>query len=57
MTLGQIPGSTDSDFTAHALLAATRADLVEHLVIDCHMTERRIRARLATFVGRIVNHP
>ena len=28
---GQVPGLTDSDFTAHALLAATRADLVEHL--------------------------
>lgn len=29
--LEQIPGLADSDFTAHALLAATRADLVEHL--------------------------
>ncbi|MGW1892465.1 hypothetical protein ACWCP6_19830 [Streptomyces sp. NPDC002004] len=27
--LEQIPGLTDSDFAAHALLAATRADLVE----------------------------
>ncbi|WP_443062710.1 hypothetical protein [Streptomyces sp. NBC_00390] len=27
--LEQIPGLTDSDFAAHPLLAATRADLVE----------------------------
>lgn len=29
--LDRVPGLSGSDFTAHALLAATRADLVEHL--------------------------
>ncbi|MGW8884508.1 TetR/AcrR family transcriptional regulator [Streptomyces sp. NPDC055749] len=48
--LEQIPGFTGSDFTAHALLAATRADLVEHLVGRQHMTREQMRTGLAAFV-------
>ncbi|MFI9257246.1 TetR/AcrR family transcriptional regulator [Streptomyces sioyaensis] len=42
--LEQIPGLTDSDFTAHALLAATRADLVEHLAGQERVSRARMRA-------------
>ncbi|MGP8300259.1 TetR/AcrR family transcriptional regulator [Streptomyces inhibens] len=44
----------ESDFTAHALLAATRADLVEHLVGQEGMDRERIRAQLAAFVGTVL---
>ncbi|WP_051852096.1 TetR/AcrR family transcriptional regulator [Streptomyces sp. NRRL F-5650] len=47
--LEQIPGLADSDFTAHALLAVTRADLVEHLVGQERMTREQMRTRLAAF--------
>ncbi|MFJ5803093.1 TetR/AcrR family transcriptional regulator [Streptomyces decoyicus] len=58
-TLEQLPGAAagpaaDSDFTAHVLLAATRADLVEHLADQEGMTPGRMRARLAAFVGRVL---
>ncbi|WP_030989711.1 TetR/AcrR family transcriptional regulator [Streptomyces sp. NRRL S-1813] len=46
--------AADSDFTAHVLLAATRADLVEHLVGQEGMTSERMRAQLAAFVGRVL---
>ncbi|MFD4349551.1 TetR/AcrR family transcriptional regulator [Streptomyces coelicoflavus] len=52
--LEQIPGLTDSDFTAHALLAATRADLVEHLAGEEHMSREGMRAQLANFVTRVL---
>ncbi|MDH6229078.1 MULTISPECIES: TetR family transcriptional regulator [Streptomyces] len=52
--LEQIPGLTDSDFTAHALLAATRADLVEHLAGEERMTREGMRAQLANFVTRVL---
>ncbi|WP_097871347.1 TetR/AcrR family transcriptional regulator [Streptomyces sp. rh34] len=52
--LGQIPGVTDSDFTAHALLAATRADLVEHLAGHERGSRERMRAQLATFTARVL---
>ncbi|GHC33523.1 TetR family transcriptional regulator [Streptomyces anthocyanicus] len=52
--LEQIPGLTDSDFTAHALLAATRADLVEHLAREEHMSQEGMRAQLAKFVTRVL---
>ena len=52
--LERIPGLTDSAFTAHALLAATRADLVEHLVGHQHMPREQLRAHLAAFTARIL---
>ncbi|WP_409491490.1 TetR/AcrR family transcriptional regulator [Amycolatopsis sp. cmx-11-12] len=52
--LDQIPGLTDSDFTAHALLAATRADLIEHLAGQELIPRERMRAQLANFVARVL---
>ncbi|MFH9554630.1 TetR/AcrR family transcriptional regulator [Streptomyces sp. NPDC017435] len=53
--LRQIPGLTDSDFTSHALLAATRADLVEHLAGHECVPRERMRAQLASFTARVLN--
>ncbi|GAB3705629.1 TetR/AcrR family transcriptional regulator [Nocardiopsis oceani] len=53
--LGQIPGLTDSGFTAHALLAATRADLVEHLAGHEGLPRERMRAQLANFTARVLD--
>ncbi|MFJ4691795.1 TetR/AcrR family transcriptional regulator [Streptomyces sp. NPDC088766] len=50
--LERIPGLTDSDFTAHALLAATRADLVEHLAEEEGVPRERLRAQLANYATR-----
>ncbi|MET7451654.1 TetR/AcrR family transcriptional regulator [Streptomyces sp. NPDC005574] len=50
--LEQIPGLTDSDFTAHVLLAATRADLVEHLAGREGVPRDTMRAQLANFTTR-----
>ncbi|MFB7598837.1 TetR/AcrR family transcriptional regulator [Streptomyces sp. NPDC056160] len=52
--LEQIPGVPDSDFTAHALLAATRADLVEHLAGEERIPRARMRAQLANFVTSVL---
>ncbi|MGI5117916.1 TetR/AcrR family transcriptional regulator [Marinactinospora thermotolerans] len=52
--LGQIPDLTDSDFTAHALLAAVRADLVEHLAGQQRVPRERLRARLADYTARVL---
>lgn len=52
--LEQLPGLTDSGFTAHALLAATRADLVEHLAGREGMARERVRAGLAAFVAKVL---
>ncbi|WP_333736267.1 TetR/AcrR family transcriptional regulator [Streptomyces sp. IBSBF 2806] len=52
--LDQVPGLTDSDFTAHALLAATRADLVEHLAGQERIPRERMRAQFANFVNRVL---
>ncbi|MFI8852433.1 TetR/AcrR family transcriptional regulator [Streptomyces sp. NPDC053499] len=54
--LGQIPGfgGGDTDFIAHALLAATRADLVEHLVRHERAEREQARARLAGFTARVL---
>ncbi|MFL6055921.1 MAG: TetR/AcrR family transcriptional regulator [Actinoallomurus sp.] len=52
--LEQIPDLTDSDFTAHALLAATRADLVEHLAGQERVPRERMRAQLANFTTRVL---
>ncbi|KAB1141428.1 TetR/AcrR family transcriptional regulator [Streptomyces luteolifulvus] len=52
--LEQVPGLTDSDFTAHALLAATRADLVEHLAGEERIPRERMRSQLANFVTSVL---
>ncbi|MFF7355677.1 TetR/AcrR family transcriptional regulator [Streptomyces filipinensis] len=52
--LDQVPGLADSDFTAHALLAATRADLVEHLAGDRGLAREELRDRLAGFTARLL---
>ncbi|MFD3911830.1 TetR/AcrR family transcriptional regulator [Streptomyces sp. NPDC058603] len=52
--LEQIPGLTGGDFTAHALLAATRADLVEHLAGEERVPRERMRAQLADFTARVL---
>ncbi|MYR55924.1 TetR family transcriptional regulator [Streptomyces sp. SID625] len=52
--LEQIPGLTGNDFTAHALLAATRADLVEHLAGEESVPREGMRAQLANFVTRVL---
>ncbi|MFG1708428.1 TetR/AcrR family transcriptional regulator [Nonomuraea sp. M3C6] len=52
--LEQIPGLTDSDFTAHALLAATRADLVEHLAGQERVPRERMQAQLASFTAKVI---
>jgi AcrR family transcriptional regulator len=53
--LEQIPGIGGScDFTAHALLAATRADLVEYLAGHEGTDREGMRAQLADFVVRVL---
>ncbi|MET9862459.1 TetR/AcrR family transcriptional regulator [Streptomyces smyrnaeus] len=53
--LERIPHLTDADFTAHALLATIRADLVEHLVGRQHVPREQLRAHLAAFTARILD--
>ncbi|MFE3600667.1 TetR/AcrR family transcriptional regulator [Streptomyces sp. NPDC059142] len=53
--LGQIPGPADSGFTAHALLAAVRADLVEHLAGHEGVPRDRMRAQLADFTAGVLD--
>jgi AcrR family transcriptional regulator len=55
--LEQVPGLADRGFTAHALLAATRADLVERLAGKEGVPREEIRAQLAGFTARIVGSP
>ncbi|MEE1760631.1 MULTISPECIES: TetR/AcrR family transcriptional regulator [unclassified Streptomyces] len=52
--LRQIPGLPDPGFTAHALLAATRADLVEHLAGRERVPRATMRAQLAAFAARVL---
>ncbi|MCG5218416.1 TetR/AcrR family transcriptional regulator [Streptosporangium sp. KLBMP 9127] len=54
-TLLKIPGIPDGDFTAHALLAATRADLVEYLAGQGGMTADDMSARLANYTAKILD--
>lgn len=53
-TLHGLPEVTDSSFTAHALLAATRADLVEHLAGTEGMAAERMRARVAAYAKQVL---
>ncbi|NJQ17013.1 TetR family transcriptional regulator [Streptomyces bohaiensis] len=52
--LEQIPGLADTGFTAHALLAAVRADLVEHLADREHVPREQMRAQLAGFTATVL---
>jgi AcrR family transcriptional regulator len=52
--LAQISGLADRDFTAHVLLAATRADLVEHLAGQQGVSRETMRAQLADFIARVL---
>ncbi|MEU9749354.1 TetR/AcrR family transcriptional regulator [Streptomyces niveus] len=53
--LERIPGLTGADFTAHALLAAVRADLVEHLAGRQGLPRERMRADLAAFTAKVLS--
>ncbi|TLS41053.1 TetR/AcrR family transcriptional regulator [Streptomyces montanus] len=55
--LEQLSEFTGSDFAAHALLAAVRADLVDHLVDRQNMPRERLRAELAAFVTKVMSGP
>ncbi|MFF9016899.1 TetR/AcrR family transcriptional regulator [Streptomyces sp. NPDC014870] len=52
--LEQIPGLPHPAFTAHALLAATRADLVERLATQEEIPRELLRAQLAAYASRVV---
>ncbi|MFF7586384.1 TetR/AcrR family transcriptional regulator [Kitasatospora purpeofusca] len=52
--LERIPVAADSGFTAHVLLAAIRADLVEHLAGPGGPGPEELRARLAELVGTVL---
>ncbi|MFD8419439.1 TetR/AcrR family transcriptional regulator [Streptomyces sp. NPDC059466] len=54
VALERVPGVRDADFTAHALLAAVRADLVTHLMDDQKMTPEGLRSSLAAHVGELL---
>ncbi|MFJ3927493.1 TetR/AcrR family transcriptional regulator [Streptomyces sp. NPDC090022] len=52
--LDQVPGVHDPAFTAHALLATIRADLVAHLIDDQKMTPDGLRSALAAHVDNVL---
>ncbi|MEV6581874.1 TetR/AcrR family transcriptional regulator [Streptomyces sp. NPDC051582] len=52
--LEQVPNVRDADFTAHALLAAIRADLVTHLIEEQRMTPEGLRSSLAAYVDNVL---
>lgn len=52
--LEQIPDLSDSDYTAHALLALVRADLIEHLAGNENVERESLRRQLADFTSRIL---
>ncbi|WP_030761553.1 TetR/AcrR family transcriptional regulator [Streptomyces sp. NRRL F-2664] len=58
--LDRVPGVHDPDFTAHALLAALRADLVAHLIDEGKMSPEDLRSSLAAHVDNVLggsSHP
>ncbi|MFD5507168.1 TetR/AcrR family transcriptional regulator [Streptomyces sp. NPDC059761] len=52
--LDEVPGVHNTDFTAHALLAAIRADLVAHLIDDQKMTPEGLRSALAAYLDNVL---
>ncbi|MFF8104150.1 TetR/AcrR family transcriptional regulator [Streptomyces sp. NPDC016640] len=55
--LADVPDLADGDFTAHALLAAVRADLVEYLAGVRGLGRDELRSRLGEFVRRVLAGP
>ncbi|MGK5545960.1 TetR/AcrR family transcriptional regulator [Streptomyces sp. URMC 127] len=53
--LEQLPAFEGSDFAAHALLAAVRADLVDHLAGRQKRPREQLRAELAAFVKGVLS--
>ncbi|WP_328430678.1 TetR/AcrR family transcriptional regulator [Streptomyces sp. NBC_00443] len=53
--LDRVPGLSGSDFTAHALLAATRADLVEYLAGSKAVPSEELREQLAKFTAGVLD--
>ncbi|GAA0446125.1 TetR/AcrR family transcriptional regulator [Streptomyces olivaceiscleroticus] len=53
-TLEQLPGLPAAGFTAHALLAAVRADLVEHLAGPEGVPRDTLRAQLAAHAATVL---
>ncbi|WP_374772768.1 TetR/AcrR family transcriptional regulator [Streptomyces sp. NBC_01310] len=56
VALDQVPGVHDPDFTAHALLAAIRADLVVHLIEDQKMSPGGLRSSLAAHIDNVLGN-
>ncbi|MFJ3922937.1 TetR/AcrR family transcriptional regulator [Streptomyces sp. NPDC090022] len=54
--LESVPGVQAPDFTAHALLAAVRADLVAHLIDDQKMTPEGLRSALAAHLDNVLGN-
>ncbi|MFD7339197.1 TetR/AcrR family transcriptional regulator [Streptomyces violascens] len=52
--LDHVPGVHDADFTAHALLATIRADLVAHLIDDQKVTPEQLRSSLAAHIDNVL---
>ncbi|WP_314252352.1 TetR/AcrR family transcriptional regulator [Streptomyces kutzneri] len=50
-----VPGPADTDFCAHALLAATRADLVAYLAGEKGVPREELRAQLASFTAAVLD--
>ncbi|WP_438290591.1 TetR/AcrR family transcriptional regulator [Streptomyces sp. HUAS TT7] len=54
--LDQVPGVHDAEFTAHALLAAIRADLVVYLIDDQKMTPQALHTSLAAHIDNVLGN-
>ncbi|GGO44145.1 TetR/AcrR family transcriptional regulator [Streptomyces lasiicapitis] len=52
--LAEVDTVSDAAFAAHALIAAVRADLIEHLVVVEGMSGEEIRGRLGEYVGKVL---
>lgn len=56
VALEHVPGVHNADFTAHALLAAIRADLVAHLIDDQKMAPEALHSALAAYVDNVLGN-
>jgi AcrR family transcriptional regulator len=52
--LVDVIGADDAEWTAYALLATTRIDLVRHLVTDAGLARDEVRAGLRRYVERVL---
>jgi AcrR family transcriptional regulator len=52
--LTAVIGSEDASWTAHALLGATRVDMLDHVVTNDGVSRQQVRARLQSFVERVL---